>query len=52
MGGYTDGGRPVGKLRGRLKDARPMWGDAVSLLQTRDWEVVPRKRGGCSNKIG
>jgi len=52
MGGYTDGRRPVGKPGGRLKDARPMWGDAVNLLKSRDWKVAPRKREGCSKKIG
>jgi len=50
MGGYADGRRPVGKPGGRLKDA--MWGVAVSLLQSRDWEVAPRRRGGWSKKIG
>jgi hypothetical protein len=49
MGGYTEGRRPVGKPRGRLKDA--IWRDAVSSLQTRDWEVARTKRGGWSKKI-
>jgi hypothetical protein len=43
MAGYTGGRRPVGKPRGRLKDA--VLGDTVSLLQTRNWEAALRKTG-------